>query len=53
MNFINRISADGQTRERVTDLPIVEIRAVSPDGKWLVAMNARGDNLATDDGDSG
>jgi len=46
VNFLNRIGADGQTRERVTDLSITDIRGVSPDGKWLVAMNARGDNLA-------
>ena len=47
MNFINRISADGQARERLTDLSITDLRGVSPDGKWLVAMNARGDNLAS------
>ena len=39
MNFIDRISADGKTRERVTSMPIVDIRGVSPDGQWLVAMS--------------
>jgi serine/threonine protein kinase len=46
VNFLNRISADGKTRERVTSQSIVDVRAVSPDGRWLVAMSARGDNLA-------
>ena len=46
VNFINRISADGKTRERVMNDPIVELRGVSPDGHWLVALTARGDNLA-------
>ena len=46
MNFLNRISADGKTRERVTSLPIVDLRDVSHDGRWLIAMGARGDNLA-------
>jgi serine/threonine protein kinase len=46
VNFINRISADGKTRERVTSLPIVDLRDVSFDGRWLIAMSARGDNLA-------
>ncbi len=45
VNFIDRISADGKTRERVTNEPIVDFRDVSPDGRWLVAMSARGDNL--------
>jgi eukaryotic-like serine/threonine-protein kinase len=45
VNFLNRISADGKTRERVTSQSIVDVRAVSPDGRWLVAMSARGDNL--------
>ena len=45
MNFLNRIGADGKTRERVTSQSIVDVRAVSPDGRWLVAMSARGDNL--------
>jgi eukaryotic-like serine/threonine-protein kinase len=45
VNFLNRISADGKTRERVTSESIVDVRAVSPDGRWLVAMSARGDNL--------
>jgi hypothetical protein len=45
VNFINRLSADGKTRERMTSLPIVDIRGVSPDGRWLVALSARGDNL--------
>ncbi len=46
MNFIDRIGADGQARERVTSMPIVDLRGVSPDGKWLVAMVSRGGNLA-------
>jgi eukaryotic-like serine/threonine-protein kinase len=46
MNFIDRIGADGQARERVTSMPIVDVRDVSPDGKWLVAMVSRGGNLA-------
>jgi eukaryotic-like serine/threonine-protein kinase len=46
INFINRIGADGKTRERVTSDPIVELRGASPDGRWLVALSARGDNLS-------
>ena len=34
MNFIDLLSADGKTRSRVADVPIVEIRAVSPDSLW-------------------
>jgi serine/threonine protein kinase/Tol biopolymer transport system component len=45
-NFIDRIGADGQARERVTSMPIVDFRGVAPDGKWLVAMVSRGGNLA-------
>jgi hypothetical protein len=44
VNFIDRISADGKTRERVMSDPIVELRGVSPDGRWLVALSARGNN---------
>jgi serine/threonine protein kinase len=46
VNFINRVSAEGKTRERVTSDPIVELRGVSPDGRWLVVLSARGDNLS-------
>jgi len=46
VNFINRISGDGKARERVTSQPIVELRGVSSDGRWLVALSAHGDNLA-------
>ena len=42
VNYMYRISADGRTRERVLDEPIVEIRGVSPDGKWVSALSARG-----------
>jgi eukaryotic-like serine/threonine-protein kinase len=46
VNFIDRISADGKARERVTGEPIVELRGRSPDGRWLVALSARGDTLS-------
>ena len=46
VNFIERMSLDGKTRERVTNVPIVEIRAVSPDGLWATVLSARGDNLS-------
>ena len=45
VNFIDRVSADGKTRQRVTTVPVVELRDVSPDGHWVVALSARGDNL--------
>jgi eukaryotic-like serine/threonine-protein kinase len=45
VNFIHRIRPDGKTSEPVTSMPIVELRGVSPDGRWLVALSARGDNL--------
>ena len=45
VNFIDRIKADGTARERVTNEPIVDFRDVSPDGRWLVAMSARGNYL--------
>jgi Tol biopolymer transport system component len=46
VNFIDRIGADGKTRERVTSQSIVELRGASPDGRWLVVLSARGDNLS-------
>ncbi len=46
VNFLDRISADGKTRERVTSVPIVDFRGLSPDGRWAIVLGARGDNLA-------
>jgi hypothetical protein len=46
VNFIDLLSADGKTRSRVSDVPIVEIRAVSPDSLWAIVLSARGDNLS-------
>ena len=44
VNFIDRIKADGTTRQRVTNEPIVDFRDVSPDGRWLVTMSSRSNN---------
>jgi Tol biopolymer transport system component len=46
VNFIDVVSADGTNRGRLTDVPVVELRARSPDGLWLIALSARGDNMA-------
>jgi hypothetical protein len=36
-NFIERIGKDGSRRRRVIETPILELTAVSPDGKWATA----------------
>ena len=45
VNFIDRVKADGTTRERVMSFPIVDLLGSSPDGRWLVAMSAQGNSL--------
>ena len=36
-NFIYRVSQDGAERRKVTSDPILDINAISPDGRWAVA----------------
>jgi hypothetical protein len=37
-NFLYRMKADGTGRSRITSEPILDVRAVSPDARWIVAM---------------
>jgi Tol biopolymer transport system component len=43
VNFVNVIATDGQTKARVTNMPVVDLRAVSPDGRFAIVINAVGD----------
>ena len=42
-NFIERIGKDGNGRRRMLDTPIIDIVAVSPDGKWATVAVLRPD----------
>ena len=37
LNYIDRINPDGSARRRLAAQPIIDLIAVSPDGKWVVA----------------
>jgi eukaryotic-like serine/threonine-protein kinase len=38
-NFLYRMKADGTGRSRITSEPILDIRAVSPDARWIVVVS--------------
>jgi len=42
-NFIYRLSQEGAPPEKVGLFPIVDLEAISPDGKWLAAWAPAGD----------
>jgi hypothetical protein len=44
VNFVNRMSLDGGARGRVSDMPVVEVSRLSPDGRTVIVQSARGDN---------
>jgi len=37
VNFLYRMKADGTGRRKITSVPILDISAISPDGRWFVA----------------
>jgi Tol biopolymer transport system component len=41
-NFLYQMKADGTARRKITSEPILDILAVSPDGRWVAAMSPRG-----------
>jgi len=43
-NFLYRIKADGSGRRKVTSEPILDMFAVSPDGRWVVAVTPGSDD---------
>jgi Tol biopolymer transport system component len=42
-NFAYRTSQDGTKRQKVIPEPVLELRSISPDGRWLVAATTRAD----------
>ena len=40
LNYLYRSSPDGSARQKVTENPILEFAALSPDGQWAVAWSA-------------
>jgi eukaryotic-like serine/threonine-protein kinase len=41
-NFVYRMKEDGSERAKLLPDPVVDIHALSPDGRWVVASQARG-----------
>jgi serine/threonine protein kinase len=48
-NFLSRIRKDGSERRRVMDTPVLAVRDVSPDGKWVM-VGAPGSGAAATPG---
>jgi Tol biopolymer transport system component/tRNA A-37 threonylcarbamoyl transferase component Bud32 len=46
-NFVYRMKGDGSSRQKAFPEPILELSAISPDGKWVIAWTAvEGGNIA-------
>src|SRR4029077_13871744 len=46
-NWLVRIKRDGKERERVTTVPVLEKRDVSPDGEWVIVFSpGTGDDVS-------
>jgi eukaryotic-like serine/threonine-protein kinase len=43
-NFLYRISQDGTQRRKITPDPILDVHAVSPDGRWALASTREADD---------
>ena len=41
LNFVYRMKSDGSNRQKAIPEPILDLNAVSPDGKWVVAWTAK------------
>lgn len=46
-NFLYRMKADGTGRSKITSEPILDLAAVSPDGRWIVALSTGSDEEHT------
>jgi Tol biopolymer transport system component len=46
-NFLYRISQDGTQRRKITPDPILDVHAVSPDGRWALASTREADDEHT------
>lgn len=46
-NFLYRMKADGTGRSKITAEPILEVAAVSPDDRWIVALSTGPDEEHT------
>jgi WD40 repeat protein len=40
LNFLNRMKSDGSERRRIISKPVVDVNAVSPDGRWVISGSA-------------
>jgi serine/threonine protein kinase len=46
-NFLYRMKADGTGRSKITSEPILDVSAVSPDDRWVVALSTGSDEEHT------
>jgi serine/threonine protein kinase/Tol biopolymer transport system component len=46
-NFLYRVSQDGTQRRKITTDPILDVHAVSPDGRWALASTREADDENT------
>jgi Tol biopolymer transport system component len=42
-NYVVRVTRDGKARTRVSDMSVVRLQAVSPDGRWIVTASTEGE----------